>query len=321
MAVARLLIQFCLILLTMVATAVSCGEESTKVPSQSAPNVTVTLTPEHTSMRGPAPLIPTAKPASELETPTLDTQAEMTALEYADTCGELFVLEAEGYARYQETGEGGGREGERTYIEWVDMYSALEPPLELADLHEARMAKFSSTFTVETSDGRPFVMGSSSRTQAAYVREMEIVAGMPMTLRDILLEKGCLNNVEVQLGKHYLEARERIATRGPAPNPPTVRDYAERCADVMATVPLMDSPKNLLLHIALGINKLTPPPELEQYHEYSIMALRHWTLGGRDSPLPKSVIDRGKEAMSQLDPQVFDTLSSTGCIRENRNAR
>lgn len=45
-----------------------------------------------------------------------------------------------------------------------------------------------------------------------------------------------------------------------------------------------------------------------------VMALRHWTFAGADLPLPKTVINEGNEARSLLDPQVYDTLFSTGRI-------
>ena len=271
MTIARLC-RLWLILPVLGAVAVSCGDGPDEVPPQSVPIATVvTLTP--------------AQPA-------------VTASGYADSCGELNARLDE--ARLRETGMGGGEDILRSFQEGL---SALEPPPELADFHEAR----TTTYTSQS------VTGPGPKSRAAFVREIEIVAAMSPNLRDILVSEGCLSDWGVNLGKHYLEARERIATRGQPANPPTLTDYAERCGDVRLTEPVMGSSAMSTQHLFLGLDELTPPPELEQYHATSIAILRHDASSGLVTPVPESLIEDARRATNTLAPDVRDVLMSTGC--------
>ena len=270
---------------------VACGDP------ESPPRTTFTPAPAPVLAIATASPVPVATPTPQSAVQSVSAdQAGMTAHEYAEACGKLNAIDAEKYACFLETGEGGGKEGEREHAKWVDELATLKPPAELADFHEARTTKFSSSLT-----------GPNHLSQAACVKEMESLDAMLLEVRSLLLEKGCLHDTEIRVAQFFLASRQRIATIGPALSPPTVQDYAERCADVRGTIPLMDTPSKIPQHLLLEMSELTPPPELEQLHKYTIMLFQHWMFQGIDEPVPKHVIEAGREALEPRPKRAYRT--------------
>ena len=291
---------------------VACGEPS----SGSQPKPQTSLPPPATATPSSVPVpivstsaVPTPRPSVP---PAATGQAAMTKEEYAEACGELVKIDVEGYARFKETGEGGGppEQGGFPVAEWVDSHLALRPPPELADFHEARVAGLTLQIA------RP---GFSRDAYAAFISEAETLRAMPVDLQSLLLDESCLYPEAYRTGQAVLDAGERIANRGPASVPPTIEDYAARCGDVRMTVPFLDTPYAVFLHTLVGLVELTPPPELEQFHDYMIRVYRHLAFAGTDRPVPRSLIETGKEIVESTDAQTYSVLISTGCAAAQKS--
>lgn len=230
------------------------------------------------------------------ETVPPPTQTPLSVQEYAQTCAELMNVEM-----------ASGGQGERQFVRWVDDLLAVEPPTELIPFHAAVTTQFSSQ--VEAG-------GPNSEAHAAFIQQHEILDAMPLGLRQVLVEEGCIDDADVLIGRNILAARERVATRGPAPNPPTVRDYGERCRDVEITVPIMDSLEAVLAHIVEGLRDLVPPVDLERYHDNIIRFYLSWQEYGLEA-VDTSLILAVQKEVDNLDPSTYEVLVSTGCIKKD----
>ena len=190
----------------------------------------------------------------------------------------------------------------------VKELQSVVPPPELAEIHEAITEVQSSQIAA--------TIGPNAESQAAWVRQIELTAVMPAEHRVILTEQGCLNATVVQMGQMYLAARDRIAARGPSPSPSTVEDYAARCADVRMTTPLMDSRDNIGWHLILKLDELTPPQELEQFHDHMIATLRTWLLGNGTESVGAAMREATSLARdgSSVSTENYNALVSSGCI-------
>ena len=265
-----------------------------------------------TTRASPSP-IPTGATAT-VGAPTAPATPEsfFSVQQYATTCGRLVVLQDETYEQFLNVNKVGSQEHWDWYVEWSDMVLALRPPPELADFHEARADFYSSEVEHE---------GPNRWTRAAFIRELGAVDAMPDDLREILLEAGCLDEGRISAGRENLAVIERVATRGPAPDPPTVEDYADRCHDVWLAVPLFDSHDAYLEHYFTGMDSLTPPPELQEFHRHLVGKLRRM-FAQKDSYRPTVEIARLATRHSGiLSPQLYSSLVDANCIPHDPSAR
>ncbi len=230
--------------------------------------------------------VPTPAPTP---TPTM-----LTVQEYATTCAELMSDEMAFDAQRK-----------RKFIKWVDELLAVKAPPEYAAFHRVLTIRFSSQIEAG---------GPNSKAQAAYTRQIEIVNAMPDKLRRVLIDDGCIDNVDVLYGWSILAARERITARGPAPNLPTIRSYAEHCGDVMKTVPRMDTEEAVMAHMVKGLSHLVPPPRLERYNKYVVDVYRYWHENGMDSAVP-GVLLLALSEVEKLDPATLEILVEADCIK------
>ena len=189
---------------------------------------------------------------------------------------------------------------------------ALEPPPELQDYHDAYTMQFSEQIEW-TSDKTGAVIGPNSKTQAAADREMEIVAAMPESLRQILVAEGCLSEDTVQLSNRTLAAKTRMAERDPDQSL-TVEDYAVQCADIVTTIPLMGGIDALTEHAIKGMSRLKAPPELEGYHNTALKFYQELQKEGSLDRVSRSTLMEAEREIDALSPSLINYLITTGCI-------
>ena len=213
----------------------TAATEATPAPTVPPPTPTTEAAPEAT----PAPTAPPPAPTLPRPTSTPTAMPGLTLAEYAAACADLVA-----------------REGEMKFDEWVVELAALRPPPEVAAFHEATSAQFTGQ-----SNGGP-----NAETQAAYDRRTEILVELPAELLDPLFEAGCLREVEIVVAQNILAAKARVAARGPQVVPVTVEDYAQRCADITRTVPIMGGWDAFTKHIIDHWRELIPPAGFEDYH-------------------------------------------------------
>ena len=249
----------------------SCEQPSqAPTPPPTAVSVSPTSTPDPTPVPQETPVSQATPVASATVTPAATPESFMSVQEYAASCGDLnrnFDVD-----KYQQLVEARSSRDWSWFADWVDTLSALRPPPELADYHDGRTTKLSSQIVQR---------GLSKFSQDAYMREIEAIDSMPLDLRNFLLQEGCLTTADIQFGQTMLEGQRRMASRGPAPSPPTVRDYAERCTDVLMTTPLFNNRDQRGFHLLFGMDELVPPPELEQFHNHLFKTLQDWVFGKR----------------------------------------
>lgn len=223
----------------------------------------------------------------------------MTPREYAEECGEVMAVSAS---------IGTGTQGEFDFLKWAVSLAALESPPEFGDFHEASTTQY---FGQELTDG------PSSHTQAAYERELEIVAAMDPDLRDILFDGGCLKESDITVGTAFLEARARIMARTFDASRMTVEEYALHCRDIIITAPAMDNVDGLASHFLREWRKIIPPEIAEEYHQATLKVYEDFKENGEIDPASPNVL-RLQEASVRVGTEFLDTLRLTGCIGQGQ---
>ena len=292
-----------------ILSLVACGDSKAPPETPQAslpPPATATSSLLLTSTDTPV-VAPTAPPTA-VPNPL---ESFFSIRQYATTCGKLVVLQDETYEQFRSVNKVGSQEHWDWYVEWVDRILALRPPPELADFHEARAGFYLSEVEHE---------GPNSQTRAAFLRELAVADAMPDDLREILLESGCLDEGRLSVGRSNLEVIERVAARGPAPDPPTVEDYADRCNDVWLAVPLFDSHDAYLEHYFTGMDSLVPPPELQEFHRHLVGKLRRMFAEKDDPRLSTEIARLATRHSESLSPELHRSLVVAGCIARDAPA-
>ena len=164
---------------------------------------------------------------------------------------------------------------------WALALDDLEPPPALADFWTARVSQY--IFQVEVLDDDTIVeVGPNPDTQGANEREMDLVAAMSPGVRDILLDGGCLTEIDVLLGREFLAARARLEGCYGQSGTVTVEEFAEACRDMKATSPTFNSINAIPAHLLYWWERLVPPPGLEGYHRAVPDFYREWVRVGGD---------------------------------------
>ena len=255
------------------------------------PTVTSTSEPAPTQTATPTPTATAATPTLTPETTT--TSQSLTVEEYAAACGEVM-------GQSEEIGV--GEAGERDFVNWVETLSALDPPAELKEFHDARTGKYSAQLPD----------GPNSNSQAASDREIEIVAEMPVALRQMLIDEWCLLETSVLYGARVLAAKARMAL--PLERPVTVEDYAQRCSDIQTTAPTIGSLDSFFTHMITHWRELEPPPGAEAYHDALLKLYIEWHETGSADPAFVNVQAASAEA-KKLGPDFVEQLYRGGCLR------
>ena len=252
--------------------------EATPTPTVPPPTATAEATP--------APTAPPPAPTLPRPTTTPTAMPGLTLAEYAAACGDLVA-----------------REGEMKFDEWVVELAALRPPPEVAAFHEATSAQFTGQ-----SNGGP-----NAETQAAYDRRTEILVELPAELLDPLFEAGCLREVEIVVAQNILAAKARVAARGPQVVPVTVEDYAQRCADITRTVPIMGGWDAFTKHIIDHWRELIPPAGFEDYHA-ALLAVYLEMEQTREVDLTSETMTKAATEATKLGNEAVGILTLASCI-------
>lgn len=291
------------ILVIIALLSVACGQTQ-KTPSPVVPSATAISVSASTPTPIPA-LAPTATAvAQSVVAPQPTVAALMSARQYAEFCGELnSVFPRNQFVKFVESG--GTDESSREAVKtWVGLWVQMRPPPELAEYNRARVDQYQLQFQHG---------GFTQANQEAYLRELQAVDAMPSALRGIMFENNCIFQLTFAMGQRTLLAHRRTETRGPAPNPPTVADYAERCGDIRYTAPLQAGRRPTAEHFATSMSALVPPSELQEFHDHMIETLTEWA----NSDLTVSVGPILKEATQKADdlpPENHIILLSNDCI-------
>ena len=199
----------------------------------SQPSATFSPTPTATPFPEPSPTPEPSPASSPIPTSTKVPEPVVsgaTPQEYAVKCGEAMAA---------SESIGSGAQGEIDFLNWVEDLEALKAPVEFIDFHDARTTQYSAQHLMD---------GPSSQSQAAYERELEIVASMRPDLRDVLLDGGCLQESDIMVETAFLKARARMKARTFSAGRLTVEEYALHCRDINITAPAMDNADGLARH-------------------------------------------------------------------------
>lgn len=197
-----------------------------------------------------------------------------------------------------------GSEAERELhiLQWEALKS-IEPPSELYEFHHNLTAQYSALIEAR---------GGNQKTQAAYYRWLDNILTLDAAVIDILMETGCVMELDLTLFVGGFEARARMDDRRLLTRPLTVEEYVEHCVDIRRTIPMFDSSDGMFTHIIHEWRNLLPPPELEQYHGYAQEAYLYWKENGMDAPLPGSAVLLVNE-FNGFSPETQKILRSSGC--------
>ena len=215
--------------------------------------------------------------------------------EYAETCRSLISVEMAAGAAW-----------ERQFEQWVKVLEAVEPPPELSSFH----INLTNQYSAQIEAGGP-----SSEAQAAYERWQDDITLLEEDVILILLDTGCLTELDLAVVVAQNEARVRMEARQLLARPLTVQEYAEHCKDIERTVPIMDDLDGLLTHLILEWRKLLPPPELERFHGYIQEVYLYWKEHGEvEGPTRGAAILLVNEVES-FSPETRAILIGSDCIK------
>ena len=199
-----------------------------------------------------------------------------------------------------------GAAGERQFEQWGKDLESVEPPPELSSFHISLTAQYSAQ--VESK-------GPSSEAQAAYESWRDAIALLEDDVILILLDAGCVTDLDLHIIVAQNEARARMEARQLLARPLTVQEYADHCKDIERTAPVLDNLDGFFTHLILEWRKVSPPAELERYHEYIQDTYRYWRENGMEGATPGSVLLAANE-MDGFSPETHATLIGSGCIEE-----
>ena len=232
-------------------------------------------------------------------TPALQMVPEGRLVEFSADCGSLMDAEI--------------GPSPVDFAVWALALDDLEPPPALADFWTARVSQY--IFQVEVLDDDTMVeVGPNPDTQGANEREMDLVAAMSPGVRDILLDGGCLTEIDVLLGREFLAARARLEGRYGQSGAVTVEEFAEACRDMKATSPTFNSINAIPAHLLHWWERLVPPPGLEGYHRAVPDFYREWVRVGDDPEEVDVYLQLAPvEEAQKLDGDTLETLLRTRC--------
>ena len=215
--------------------------------------------------------------------------ATAAEVEFAAACGELM-------------------DADMGLAEWVQALQDLEAPPELRDFWEATVGQYSSLMLP---DGT-LASNYNSMTQAAFDREIEIVAGMRPVLRQALIDGWCLLETDVLVGGQILAARARLAA-GLLP-PLSYEDYAQGCADISLAAPTFDTADALLTHLIEWWQVLIPPAGVEDYHAAVLAVYVEWRAVGDIELVEAHYLRAPLQEATKVDGNFVEHLLRSGCI-------
>lgn len=281
------MVRFIFALALVMLTSLACGVGE------------ATPTPQSLERRAPPVVTPLPH---QVPTPTPVFQARALSVdEYSKVCGEL--MDSEPILIMMSTNP-------KAYREWLDSWLTLRAPPELSDFHNARTA-FYQYFV--TADGE--ARGPSAPFQRAYDAMLESMVGLPVSLREPLSATGCVSSVGVfSSAARDLDTRARLAERGTSQEPLSIDEYAQWCADIVRTIPMLDDRATVARYLLTEWAKLTPPPDIAGFHK----ALLEWyaefeRTGTLDAETP--IGQRVSAELRQMDYGHFESLYyRTGCV-------
>ncbi len=259
-----------------------------------APVISITIIAPPTEVPGPFySLEPNPTPVL---LPTLSVQwfDPVEVREYAKACGDLRQSP-------QETVD--------EFFQWVSDAQALTPPSVLQELHDAWVGQFAGQIV----DGE--LVGPNEETQEAYWQEVHLVTSMSPVVRQVLVDEWCLLETEVSLYIRIVAAQKRLAVPG-SEVAFTLEQYANRCADMQRTAPLMGSLDMFFGHIVNNWETLVPPSGLEGYHQAVLELYLEWqTVEDFDLvSLDTMLAVREQAAVAALKhPDFLEVMIRAGC--------
>ena len=143
-------------------------------------------------------------------------------------------------------------EPEKTTLErrpWVDQLETQQPPPELGDFWEAKVAG-----------------ARRDSGQSAYYTEGEAIADLGHRERRVLADKGCIDSASLWLGVSRDRAEERLEAGFGQGDGTTRLEYASACADIGDTLPLGPYLVPKLDYYAHWLGELHPPDGLKNFH-------------------------------------------------------
>ena len=234
----------------------------------------------------------TPRPALTPSPTPLPTQSGLPVQDFAVACGDLMVLGDD-----VVTGE--------DLDDWVAELVEVVAPDVLVEFWRGRVGQFA----LQTE------AGPNPQTHTEYVREIEAVAAMSPSLRETLLDTGCLTAIKVYLGTEYLAARARLEGGYAQSGTVTAQEFAGACKDIQTTVPFMGGLDAVPRHFAEWWATLVPPPGMEQYHAAVMDFYHEWQEVGTGDPEDVDIITQMEvlEAARGLDGDTLEILLASGC--------
>ena len=155
-------------------------------------------------------------------------------------------------------------QSDQHFVAQLEAVKALEAPLELSDFHSAWVSLYEEQ--VQVLGANTVVIGPNPATQAAYERWLSATAAMAGDLRLMLRDVDCLDREIINYAFDFIEARQRMATIEPG-RVMTAEEYGQGCGDILLSAPTLTSMTGLADYLKEQWGRLTPPTELQGYHD------------------------------------------------------
>ena len=192
-----------------------------------------------------------------------------------------------------------------TFRGWVAEAQAVEAPPELAEWWTA----YVNQFALQTEDG------PNELTQEASDEQRWFITQMSKAVQDTLMDAGCLDGYDVSLAYEVGYAWGRYEAGYGQGDNTSVEEFAQACADMMVTVPTLDTLDAMALHLLYWWAQLSPPPELADYYDAVFEYYRAWAATESNDPeeVPFEVEMAVVDTAEAMDEDVLETLLRTRC--------
>ena len=244
----------------------------------------------------PAPVIPTIAPNPVPIVPGLIlVSAEVK--EFAAVCGEVMRADI--------------GNSDADFIAWVANLIDLEAPSELEEFWKASTGQY--LLQIDTEADPIKIIGPNEQTQLWFEQEARLVSEMSSDMIQILVEGGCLGEVDVKHSKQIVAAWNRILGDEDFAQPATIEDYVQSCADIKVTVPIMDEASAGIRHMIDWWDILQPPSEAAGYHAATMAVFRAAHEAGDITLVGESLILAINEEAMKVGDAFVGLLIRSGC--------
>ena len=193
---------------------------------------------------------------------------------------------------------------EQDLVVWLEEAEAVAA----APALEEYWAAYLDQFRLQVSAGGP-----NSYAQMAYTREQLEIVRMSPDLRSALVQNRCLLPEDVDVAYVLMDAGIRLSQGIGQGEDVDVEEFAQACADIQVTSPVLDTPEAIPRHLSLWWDRLSPPPDLADYHAAVADFYAEWIVVGEPLLVSYEAQTAVVEAAMEMETEVQGALLAVGC--------